>query len=93
MTIQAQSNWLSPPGRITTVFHYQKEFSIRANNETSALWDSMFPRGRGFIRDPDLSPEPTCVAVYHQLHCLDAIRTGTFSPSERITSLPDEPPY
>ncbi|GAW20961.1 hypothetical protein ANO14919_104740 [Xylariales sp. No.14919] len=75
-TRPTQADWLSPLGDVDAVFRYQQKFTLHPDNETDALWDSIFPRGRGFIRHPEISPETHCLAVFHQLHCLDIIRSG-----------------
>ncbi|KAI2642061.1 hypothetical protein GGS21DRAFT_288435 [Xylaria nigripes] len=71
-----ESDWFSPPGRIDHTFHYRHQFGMRPGNESQKYWDLVFPRGRGFIQHPVISPEPHGLTVYHQLHCLDAIRHG-----------------
>ncbi|KAJ8131459.1 hypothetical protein O1611_g2171 [Lasiodiplodia mahajangana] len=76
---QTRLDWFSPPGEVDTVFRYQQKFTLRPDNETDALWDSIFPRGRGFIKHPEISPDVHCLAVYHQLHCLEIIRSGYWS--------------
>ncbi|KAI1208030.1 uncharacterized protein F4807DRAFT_468906 [Annulohypoxylon truncatum] len=81
---QTQLNWFPPPGHLHTVFRRQALFALRPDNISEALWTSLFPRGDGFIKHPELSPEPTCLAVYHQLHCLDAIRSGYWAAIDGI---------
>ncbi|KAK3298773.1 uncharacterized protein B0H64DRAFT_82253 [Chaetomium fimeti] len=77
---RAESDWFSPPGRIDHVFKYRWQFSARpSNNESQIWWDKVFPRGRGFIQHPEISPVPHGLAVFHQLHCLDAIRHGYYA--------------
>ncbi|KAF2969099.1 hypothetical protein GQX73_g4494 [Xylaria multiplex] len=71
-----KSDWLSPPGRVDHTFHYRHEFGMRPGNLSERYWGLVFPRGRGFIQHPIISPVPHGLAVYHQLHCLDAIRHG-----------------
>ncbi|KAI1427096.1 hypothetical protein F5Y12DRAFT_792817 [Xylaria sp. FL1777] len=71
-----ESDWFSPPGRIDHTFHYRRQFGMRPGNVSQKYWDMVFPRGRGFIQHPIISPTPHGLAVYHQLHCLDAIRHG-----------------
>ncbi|KAI8625265.1 hypothetical protein F5Y19DRAFT_450824 [Xylariaceae sp. FL1651] len=83
---QAQIDWFSPPGEVDANFRYQQKFTLRPDNETNALWDSIFPRGRGFIKHPEISPETHCLAVYHQLHCLDIIRTGYWMAVDGVHS-------
>ncbi|KAI0505449.1 hypothetical protein F5B22DRAFT_524948 [Xylaria bambusicola] len=83
-TIQTQLDWFSPPGEVNAVFRYQKMYTLRPDNDTNALWDSIFPRGRGFIKHPDISPETHCLSVFHQLHCLDIIRWGYWSAMDGV---------
>ncbi|KAI1351456.1 hypothetical protein F5Y01DRAFT_282397 [Xylaria sp. FL0043] len=81
---QTQVDWFSPLGEVDAVFRYQKKFTLHPDNETNALWDSIFPRGRGFIQHPEISPEIHCLAVFHQLHCLDIIRSGYWSAMDGV---------
>ncbi|KAJ3577660.1 hypothetical protein NPX13_g2903 [Xylaria arbuscula] len=76
--------WFSPPGEVDVIFRYQKMFTLHPDNETNALWDSVFPRGKGFIKHPDISPETHCLSVFHQLHCLDIIRWGYWAAMEGV---------
>ncbi|KAI1460526.1 hypothetical protein F4805DRAFT_395661 [Annulohypoxylon moriforme] len=85
---QIESDWFSPPGRIDHTFHYRKQFAMRPSNESQKYWNLVFPRGRGFVQHPTKSPEPMGLAVYHQLHCLDAIRRGYWAATDGI-----EPEY
>jgi hypothetical protein len=76
----AESDWFSPPGRIDHTFKYRWQFSARpSNNESQIWWNKVFPKGRGFIQHPEISPVPHGLAVFHQLHCLDAIRHGYYA--------------
>ncbi|KAI0867358.1 hypothetical protein GGS24DRAFT_515816 [Hypoxylon argillaceum] len=70
------ARWFSPPGKTITVFEYQKAFALPPSNESSLSWDSLFPSGQGFVANPEFSPLPGCLAVYHQLHCLNTLRHG-----------------
>ncbi|KAI1294308.1 hypothetical protein F5Y03DRAFT_373352 [Xylaria venustula] len=79
-----QLDWFSPPGDVDAVFRYQKKFTMHPDNETNALWDSVFPRGRGFIQHPVISPDVHCLAVFHQLHCIDIIRNGYWAAMDGI---------
>ncbi|KAI1120109.1 hypothetical protein F5Y10DRAFT_259064 [Nemania abortiva] len=81
---QTKIDWFSPPGEVDTVFQYQQKFTLHPDNETNALWDSIFPRGRGFIKHPEISPDVHCLAVYHQLHCLEIIRSGYWSAMDGV---------
>ncbi|KAI6080975.1 hypothetical protein F4821DRAFT_250328 [Hypoxylon rubiginosum] len=79
------SDWLKPPGNVQTTFYYQKPFAVQTTNESESPWYSLFPHGGGFVQHPQISPEPRCLAVYHQLHCLDAIRTGYWAANTGIS--------
>ncbi|KAI0187899.1 hypothetical protein EV127DRAFT_462591 [Xylaria flabelliformis] len=79
-----ESDWFSPPGRIDHTFHYRHQFGMRPGNVSQKYWDLVFPRGRGFIQHPVISPIPHGLAVYHQLHCLDAIRHGYWAARDGI---------
>ncbi|KAI0418349.1 hypothetical protein F5X98DRAFT_337826 [Xylaria grammica] len=81
---RTQLDWLSPPGHVKSVFRYQKPFTLAPDNNSSVLWSSLFPRGDGFVQHPEISPVPTCLAVYHQLHCLDAIRHGYWAAVDGV---------
>lgn len=34
---------LAPPGSVDAIFRYQKQFTLRPDNGTTALWESIFP--------------------------------------------------
>ncbi|KUI71899.1 hypothetical protein VM1G_11836 [Cytospora mali] len=70
---------MSSPGDIRVVFEYQQQFAVASADGSPEPWYSLFPRGGGFIQHPEISPEPKCLSVYHQLHCLDTIRNGYWS--------------
>ncbi|KAK0609537.1 hypothetical protein B0T17DRAFT_512637 [Bombardia bombarda] len=65
-----EADWFSPPGLIDHEFTYRREFALRPGNESDMWWRRVFPIGRGFVQHPEISPVPTGLAVYHQLHCL-----------------------
>ncbi|KAI0381219.1 hypothetical protein F5Y04DRAFT_256027, partial [Hypomontagnella monticulosa] len=75
---------IAPPGTIDHKFTYRKEFAIRPGNQSQIWWDKVFPRGRGFIQHSEISPTPHGLAVFHQLHCLDAIRHGYWAARDQI---------
>ncbi|KAI9842790.1 MAG: hypothetical protein M1837_006893 [Sclerophora amabilis] len=58
------------------VFRYNRTFAERPSVETDQAWDDLFPEQGGFFRHPTLAPKRAAFAVFHQLHCLDAIRKG-----------------
>ncbi|KAI1121114.1 hypothetical protein F5Y10DRAFT_288927 [Nemania abortiva] len=72
---------------VTTTFYKKQVLMDEPNAENQLVWDSLVPIGRGFVnisnpQDFGLLPGiPTeegvdrySVAMYHQLHCLDALR-------------------
>ncbi|KAI8962777.1 hypothetical protein F5Y11DRAFT_321522 [Daldinia sp. FL1419] len=79
-----ESDWFSPPGQIDHEFTYRREFGLRPGNQSQVWWDKVFPRGRGFVQNDDISPTPHGLAVFHQLHCLDALRHGYWAAIDRI---------
>ncbi|KAI0470510.1 hypothetical protein GGR56DRAFT_660645 [Xylariaceae sp. FL0804] len=70
---------------ISTSFSYDRRFAVETNNESNGLWMSIFPLGGGFIQHPSLPLKARSFAVYHQLHCLDAIRHGYWAARGGIT--------
>lgn len=80
MRVPAQAEagpvWLSPLGRQSTTFEYQKVFTLGDSNETREQWHALFPAGGGFVKHPTVSPDMASLAVYHQLHCLNHIRVS-----------------
>ncbi|KAK7189673.1 hypothetical protein DPSP01_005737 [Paraphaeosphaeria sporulosa] len=48
-------------------------FMVQPNNVDDHTWDSMFPSST-FFPHPDIAPERGTLSVFHQLHCLNAIR-------------------
>ncbi|KAF2176822.1 hypothetical protein K469DRAFT_605627, partial [Zopfia rhizophila CBS 207.26] len=55
-------------------FEYNRTFSEAPSPETDAAWTSIFPPHGGFFHDKNVAADGASLAVYHQLHCLDAIR-------------------
>ncbi|MCJ1481037.1 hypothetical protein MMC06_001193 [Schaereria dolodes] len=91
---QPEKDWLAPAGSVNHTFKYQRKFADAPTNATEKTWEVMFPRGRGFIQNPNVSPNMMGVAVYHQLHCLDAIRRGYYSALAGTTpSMHSDPPH
>ncbi|KAF2873317.1 hypothetical protein BDV95DRAFT_566708 [Massariosphaeria phaeospora] len=40
------------------------------NGEAEKVWDSLLPKGLGYVKHPKFAPEDSTVSVFHQLHCL-----------------------
>ncbi|KAG6999525.1 hypothetical protein G7Y79_00034g069480 [Physcia stellaris] len=58
------------------IFRYNRTFGAAPSNLSNAAWASIFPEQGGFFKHPDLAPQRSAWAVFHQLHCLDGIRQG-----------------
>ncbi|OKL61820.1 hypothetical protein UA08_03024 [Talaromyces atroroseus] len=70
---------LVPPGTVHQVWEHNLTFSQRPTPESEAAWDSLIPVGRGFVHHPQLAPFVANIAVFHQLHCLHAIRVAYYT--------------
>ncbi|KAF2707642.1 hypothetical protein K504DRAFT_383505, partial [Pleomassaria siparia CBS 279.74] len=55
-------------------FVYDRNFSYPPSNSTDDLWNTLFPQNGGFFSHVPNIPTRSTVSVFHQLHCLDAIR-------------------
>lgn len=40
------------------------------SDESNAAWETLFPARGGFFKHPQLAPDRSGLAVFHQLHCL-----------------------
>ncbi|KAI8179865.1 hypothetical protein K4K51_003168 [Colletotrichum sp. SAR 10_75] len=78
-----QPDWFPPQVPVTKVFQSEPLFGQEPNNESIAAWNSLLPKGRGWVHVrnqtalPDMPglnqslPEHIALpSVYHQLHCL-----------------------
>ncbi|KAF2123208.1 hypothetical protein BDV96DRAFT_15554 [Lophiotrema nucula] len=54
-------------------FAYDKRYT-GSSPDTERVWDELLPVDFGFIKHSTLSPDPSAVAAFHQLHCLNGIR-------------------
>lgn len=80
--------------RRTRIFQYEPIYGQSpANQSAKEAWRALFPRGKGFISRAQiqesifhdgkaLQDDKYCVAVFHQLHCLDVIRHGIYAAEE-----------
>ncbi|KAF2243059.1 hypothetical protein BU26DRAFT_437938, partial [Trematosphaeria pertusa] len=55
-------------------FQYESIFAERPNITTDRAWLGSFPTQGGFFKHPQLAPDRSTFAVFHQLHCLDGLR-------------------
>ncbi|CAI6312387.1 unnamed protein product [Periconia digitata] len=70
---QARNGLLVPPGSTHQKWHHNLTFTQKPDDEAEAAWGSIIPVGRGFITHPQLAPDVSNIAVFHQIHCLHAI--------------------
>ncbi|KAF1815938.1 hypothetical protein P152DRAFT_202628 [Eremomyces bilateralis CBS 781.70] len=78
----------APSGSITTVMKYNRTFSDPPSEDTSQAWNGIYPKGVGFVQHPTLAPEPSGLSVFHQLHCLDALRIAYYTALQGHPSHP-----
>ncbi|OOF98337.1 hypothetical protein ASPCADRAFT_128496 [Aspergillus carbonarius ITEM 5010] len=45
-------------------------------------WDSLLPKGLGYVRHPELAPQISVLGVFHSLHCLYMIRRGYYAANQ-----------
>ncbi|KAK2051585.1 hypothetical protein LY76DRAFT_640053 [Colletotrichum caudatum] len=63
--------------RLPTVrktFELDLKYAMPPSPAVDEAWASLLPKEGGFFRHPKLAPRTSCMAVFHQLHCLDMIR-------------------
>ncbi|CRG89182.1 hypothetical protein PISL3812_06218 [Talaromyces islandicus] len=65
---------LNPDGSVKVFMEYNSTFTQRPSPESNNAWDSLFPKGVGFIKHPTIAPETSGLVVFHALHCLNALR-------------------
>ncbi|KAJ6036382.1 hypothetical protein N7540_000661 [Penicillium herquei] len=70
---EVESGLLAPEGDVKVLMEYNSTFSIHPSPETEAAWESLFPKGKGFVRHETIAPETSGLAVYHALHCVKSL--------------------
>ncbi|KAK2017114.1 hypothetical protein LZ32DRAFT_39060 [Colletotrichum eremochloae] len=55
-------------------FELDLKYAMPPSPEVDEAWASLLPKEGGFFKHPTLAPQKSCMAVFHQLHCLDMIR-------------------
>ncbi|KAK2042700.1 hypothetical protein LZ31DRAFT_623228 [Colletotrichum somersetense] len=63
--------------RLSTVrktFELDLKYAMPPSPAVDEAWASLLPKEGGFFKHPELAPRTSCMAVFHQLHCLDMIR-------------------
>ncbi|KAF5017642.1 hypothetical protein F66182_10407 [Fusarium sp. NRRL 66182] len=94
-----QPDWFPPQIPVKKVFQSEPLFGQEPNNESIAAWNSLLPKGRGWIHMrnktalPDMPglnqslPEHIALpSVYHQLHCLYSTMRGYYDLLDHISS-------
>ena len=69
---------LAPPGDQKVEWSYNKTFGKPPATEVDEAWSSIFPVGRGFVQHPEFAPNISGLAVFHELHCLNALRLSIY---------------
>ncbi|KAK1979233.1 hypothetical protein LZ30DRAFT_597385 [Colletotrichum cereale] len=59
---------------VQKTFELDLKYAMPPSPEVDEAWASLLPKEGGFFKHPRLAPRKSCVAVFHQLHCLDMIR-------------------
>ncbi|KAI3539708.1 hypothetical protein CSPX01_08664 [Colletotrichum filicis] len=62
----------------TRVFQQDYAYAMPPSPEVDAAWSSLLPQNGGFFTHPTLAPTESCVAVFHQIHCLDMLRKALY---------------
>lgn len=48
------------------------------SEEVNDAWASLLPKEGGFFTHDRIAPTKSCLAVFHQLHCLDMLRQALY---------------
>lgn len=67
-------------------FFYDHRFGQPPSNSSNAAWKTLFPKQGGFFRHPQLAPERSAFAAFHQLHCLDGLRRAVWKANPECDS-------
>lgn len=70
------------------IFDVDLSFALPPSQQVDAAWASLLPQGGGFFKHPTLAPKKSCVAVFHQLHCLDMLRQALYAASPELGGEP-----
>ncbi|KAF2250332.1 hypothetical protein BU26DRAFT_379493, partial [Trematosphaeria pertusa] len=69
----------------------QEQLFGEPSNASNAAWGALFPKRGGFFNHPDIAPERSAYAVFHQLHCLNALRASYWTAFDAAMSSSSEP--
>ncbi|OHE94396.1 hypothetical protein CORC01_10324 [Colletotrichum orchidophilum] len=63
---------------INKTFELDLKYAMPPSPLVDKAWASLLPKEGGFFQHPALAPNKSCIAVFHQLHCLDLIRQALY---------------
>jgi hypothetical protein len=63
---------------VPITFELNVTYAMPPSKEVDAAWTSLLPQGGGFFNHPKIAPTRSCLAVFHQLHCLDMLRQALY---------------
>ncbi|KAH8651549.1 hypothetical protein BGZ60DRAFT_388156 [Tricladium varicosporioides] len=70
---------LSLPGNVPKPFLYNHLYASPPTNASDEAWDNIFPPKLGALHNITEGNQKGSYAVYHQLHCLQALRVGYYT--------------
>ncbi|MCJ1474998.1 hypothetical protein MMC13_003658 [Lambiella insularis] len=76
---QGETDFLIPAGPIHQETTTYNQTFTQPGPAADSAWESMFPRGLGFVKHPTIAPNHSVLAVFHQLHCMNLLRIGFYA--------------
>ncbi|PVH94788.1 hypothetical protein DM02DRAFT_478708, partial [Periconia macrospinosa] len=83
------SLWIENPLLLETknrLFEHVYIYGDKPSKETDTVWNLLMPKRGGFFNHPKIAPERSTYAVFHQLHCLNALREAYWTILDAATS-------
>ncbi|KAH3939742.1 hypothetical protein HBI56_224370 [Parastagonospora nodorum] len=68
------------------LFKMERVFGDKPSRESSSAWDTLMPKRGGFFNHPKIAPKRSAYAVFHQLHCLNALREAYWTTLDAAVS-------
>ncbi|KAF4867812.1 Oxidase ustYa [Colletotrichum siamense] len=53
-------------------------YAMPPSPKVDKAWSSLLPERGGFFIHPKIAPKESCLAVFHQIHCLDMLRRALY---------------
>lgn len=53
-------------------------YAMPPSPKVDKAWSSLLPERGGFFTHPNIAPKESCLAVFHQIHCLDMLRRALY---------------